>query len=460
MSTASTPTGITGTRKVRRADELIQELPFRWKVQGVIFIVGGLAYMFDAWDVLLPTYLIPLLARSGWHLNDAQLGWLSTVGLIGMGVGAFVWGTMADIVGRKRAFVWTLLTYSIFSVVSAAAPNYFLLLAARFVTGIGLGGCIPVAYALVAEFMPRSLRGMMLTAMDVWWPIGGTLNGIVAVLLLPFNNWRLLLLVMALPTLLVIVSLLTIPESPLYLMHRGRANEARMVTADLVRRTGGIAEEWILPEADGEVATPSFLGMFRQLGDIWHWNWRVTLAVWGIMIANLLLYFGVITWLPRILVTSGYGIYRAYLFTISVTGIGIIATLCAAWLVERVGRKWVIVIPGILAGVAIIIFTLQIANPSAARRWLLLFGFMNELVIPAVYCYAPEVYPTLLRGTGFGWASTAGRVTAGMVPVIFGAWLWPVLGLTKTFIAITVLVVVANLWLAVAGPETKGKVLE
>ena len=94
------------------------------------------------------------------------------------------------------------------------------------------------------------------------------------------------------------------------------------------------------------------------------------------MIANLLLYFGVITWLPRILVTSGYGIYRAYLFTMSVTAIGIVGTLCAAWLVERVGRKWVIVVPGILAGVAMIIFTLQITNPGVAAAvavvvWLL-----------------------------------------------------------------------------------------
>jgi putative MFS transporter len=202
------------------------------------------------------------------------------------------------------------------------------------------------------------------------------------------------------------------------------------------------------------------LGFFRQLGDIWRWDWRITLSVWGIMIANLLLYFGVITWLPRILVTSGYGIYRAYLFTISVTGIGIVGTLCAAWLVERVGRKLVIIIPGILAGIAVIIFTIQITNPGAARRWLLLFGFTNELVIPAMYCYAPEVYPTLLRGTGFGWASTAGRVASGMVPVIFGAWLWPHLGLTNTFIAITALVVVANLWLARVGPETKDTVLE
>jgi len=457
MSTSSTQ---MGKSTVRRADELIQELPFRWNVQGAIFIIGGLAYMFDAWNVLLPTYLIPLLAHSGWHLENAQLGWLGTIGLIGMGVGAFLWGTIADIVGRKPAFIWTLLIYSAFSILSAAAPNYLLLLGARFITGVGLGGCIPVAYSLVAEFMPRSRRGMMLTLMDVWWPIGGTLNGLVAVLLLPYGNWRLLLLVMALPALLVYWAVTTIPESPLYLMRRGRVAEARAVTTDLIRRTTGDAGAWAMPEPEPDTAPPSFTGIIHQLRDIWRWNWRVTLAVWGMMIANLLLYFGVITWLPRILESSGYGIYRAYLFTISVTSIGIVGTLCAAWLVERVGRKLVIVVPGILAGVAIVIFTVQISNPGAARWWLLLFGFMNELVVPAAYCYAPEVYPTLLRGTGFGWASTAGRFAAGTVPVIFGAWLWPVLGLTNTFIAITLLVVVANLWLAAVGPETKGRALE
>lgn len=450
--------GAIGAGGATRADQLVQELPFRWSVQGKIFLIGGLAYMFDAWDVLLPAYLFPLLGRSAWHLNATQLGLLGSSGLIGMALGAFVWGTLADIVGRRRAFLWTLLTYSVFSILSALAPSFSWLLVARCITGIGLGGCIPVAYSLVAEFMPRSRRGMMLTAMDVWWPIGGTLNGLLAVVLLPFNNWRLLLLVMGVPALLVFAALSSIPESPLYLMRRGRKAEARAVVEDLVRRTGANVVVGNLPE--GEAQSASFAQFFQAFGRIWRWNWRVTLAVWGIMIANLLLYFGAITWLPQILVSSGYGIYQAYLFTISVTAIGIVATLIAAWLVEKIGRKWVIIVPGILTGVALVMFTLVITKPGVARWWLLLFGFMNELAIPAMYCYAPEVYPTLLRGTGFGWASSASRLAVGLVPVIFGAWLWPVIGLTNTFIVATALVVVANLWLAAVGPETMGVNLE
>jgi putative MFS transporter len=448
------------TTTAKRADELIQELPFQWNVQGVIFLICGLAFMFDAWNVLLPTYLLPLLARSGWHLSNAQLGWLGTIGLIGMSIGSFFWGTMADIVGRKPAFIWTLLIYSFCSVLSAASPNYAVLLGTRFVTGIGLGGCVPVLFSIIAEFMPRSLRGTMLTATDVWWPLGGTLNGLIAVLLLHFENWRLLLLIMALPALLAFWAASAIPESPLYLLRRGRVAEAHAVIADLVRRTGGDIGAGILPEPEiGKSQTP-FLTFFRQFSDIWTWNWRVTLAVWSILTFNFVLYLGAITWLPSILVNSGYPMYRAYTFTVWVTAAGIVGTLCASLLVERVGRKWVIVLPGILAGIALVIFTLRIDDPRSARFWLLLFGFTIELVLPASYCYAAEVYPTLLRGTGFGWASTSSRVFTGIMPVIFGAWLWPVFGLTNTFVAITALVIAGNLWLAAVGPETKGRVLK
>jgi MFS transporter, putative metabolite:H+ symporter len=107
-----------------------------------------------------------------------------------------------------------------------------------------------------------------------------------------------------------------------------------------------------------------------------------------------------------------------------------------------------------------VIFTMEITEPGVARWWLLLFGFLNNLFLPAAWCYVPEVYPTLLRGTGFGWASTAGRLASGIVPIIFGAWLWPVVGLTNTFILVAGLVVVADLWLAAVGPETKGTSLE
>ena len=103
MSTSTTfPTG----------GHVVQELPWRWKVQGNIFLIGGLGFMFDAWDVTLNGYLIPLLSRE-WHLDAGGAAWVGTSNLIGMAVGAFAWGSIADIVGRRKAFTLTLLIFSL-----------------------------------------------------------------------------------------------------------------------------------------------------------------------------------------------------------------------------------------------------------------------------------------------------------------------------------------------------------
>lgn len=156
---------------MRTGDQVVQELPWRWHTQGMIFLVGGLGFMFDAWDVALNGFLIPLVGAE-WGLSTAERGWVGTANLIGMAVGAFAWGGIADLVGRQRAFRWTLLMFSLFTVAGAASPDFVTFCVFRFLAGAGLGGCIPVDYALVGEFTPATVRGRVLTAMDVWWPIG------------------------------------------------------------------------------------------------------------------------------------------------------------------------------------------------------------------------------------------------------------------------------------------------
>ncbi|WP_188646539.1 MFS transporter [Marinithermofilum abyssi] len=443
---------------MKTGDQVIQDLPWRWNTQGKIFIIGGLGYMFDAWDVGLTGFLLPLLAKD-WGLSGFQLGLFGSAGLIGMAVGAVIWGTIADLIGRKRAFTYTLLIFSIFSVLGALSPSYGWLLISRFIAGIGLGGCIPVDYSMVAEFMPRKNRGAVLTALDVWWPIGLTVCGIVSVALLPLQSWRILLLFMVLPALLVFWVRRSVPESPLFLIRRGRDREAREVIQSLVDKTGASVENWTLP-LPADSSKTSFKGFFRQFKSIWSFNWKITFTVWSLFVTILLLYYGVITWLPTILVNQGYPAYKAYLFATSMTAIGIAGVLAAAWLVEVVGRKWVIGASGFISSLAMVLFTMQIETPALARIWILVFGFASQVVIPAIYCYAPEVYPTLLRASGFGWASFASRIGASLVPVIFGTWLWPTLGLTNTFSIIGSLVLFSIIIMVFFGPETRGKALD
>jgi putative MFS transporter len=125
-----------------------------------------------------------------------------------------------------------------------------------------------------------------------------------------------------------------------------------------------------------------------------------------------------------------------------------------------VGRKWTIIASAVVASAAMVAFAAMIGVSGARLFWILVFGLVIEITIPAVYCYVPELYPTPLRGSGFGWANTASRVACALVPVLFGAVLWPVLGLTWTFVVVGIAVVLSVVWLAVAAPETRGRNLD
>ena len=435
-------------------DQVVQDLPWRWKVQGKIFLIGGLGFMFDAWDVTLNAYLIPLLIDD-WSLSSGQAAWVATSNLIGMAVGAFAWGSVADIIGRKRAFTLTLLVFSLFTVLGAFSPDIVWFCVFRFLAGFGLGGCIPVDYALVGEFTPRRQRGRVLTAMDAWWPIGAFLCGVVTTAIVAqTGSWRLTMLVMVLPALLVFWVRRGVPESPLYLVQRGRREEARAVIDSLVERTGATRRQWRLPVPE-ETPRLSLGSISGQLTGLWRYNWRITLTAWSLFLTILLVYYGALTWMPRILIASGYGQSVAFITTTFMTGVGFLGVIAAALLVERVGRKWLLAITGPGSAVLLVVFALTLDLPAVATAWLLGFGFVVQVAIPVLYTYVSELYPTELRGSGFGWASTISRVGAGLVPLIFGTLLWPLLGLPLTFALTGGLVVLAVVFMAFNAPETR-----
>lgn len=440
-------------------DQVVQELPWRWRVQGSIFLIGGLGFMFDAWDVTLNGFLIPLLSKE-WGLAPGQAAWIGTANLIGMAVGAFAWGSIADVIGRKTAFTLTLLIFSIFTVLGALSHELVLFCVFRFMAGFGLGGCIPVDYALVGEFTPRKHRGRVLTAMDAWWPIGASLCGVVsAVLITAFGDWRLLMLVLVLPALLVFWVRTHVPESPLYLVRAGKPEQARKVIEGLIKRTGADVGPWRLPDP-ADAPRLSLGKVTDQLAGLWRFNWRITGIAWSLFLTILLVYYGALTWMPSILVATGYAQNKAFMATASMTAIGFLGVVAAALLVERVGRKWILAVSAPLAALSLVIFALVLDAPVTAQLWLLIFGFLIQVAIPVLYTYVSELYPTHLRATGFGWASTISRVGAGLVPLIFGSLLWPVFGLPLTFALTGGLVLIAVIWMAFSAPETKGAVLE
>src|SRR5699024_10822666 len=143
---------------VPTGSEVVQTLPWKWNVQGRIFLIGGLGFMFDAWNVSLNGVLIPLLSEQ-WDLTSGQAASIGPANLLGMAIVAFTWAPIADRIGRKAAFTATIAVFVVFTVGGAVTTDIVTFPLLRFMAGFGLGGAIPVGYALVGEFTPRNYRG-------------------------------------------------------------------------------------------------------------------------------------------------------------------------------------------------------------------------------------------------------------------------------------------------------------
>lgn len=441
---------------MRTGDQIVQDLPWRWNVQGKIFLIGGLGYLFDAWDIALNGFLTPLVALD-FDLSDGARGYVATANLIGMAIGAIVWGSIADRLGRKKAFSITLMIFALFSVLGAFSPTYGVFLAFRFLAGFGLGGCIPVDYAIVGEFSPKAIRGKVLTALDLFWPIGATLAGLSAWALLDVpHNWRIMLGIMVLPALLTFWVRRGIPESPIYLAKVGRESEAREIIDRMVRETGATPEPYEIKPPVVEAKVTGLAAGVNQLRMIWGRMPMVTLMAWMLFVSIMVVYYAALSWLPTLLSDAGATFTVAFLGSTIMSAIGIFGCALSAVLVDITGRKWLLGVSASLGSVALVGIGYTLEMTTIALVAIGVFGFLIQMAIPVLYAYIAEIYPTEIRASGFAWSSSASRVATGVAPIAFSAWAFPTLGLVNTFLILMVAVFIAVAVMAKFGPETKG----
>ncbi|HIZ97765.1 MAG TPA: MFS transporter, partial [Candidatus Janibacter merdipullorum] len=413
---------------MRTGDQIVQNLPWRWNVQGKIFLIGGLGYLFDAWDIALNGFLTPLVGLE-FGLSDSARGYVATANLIGMALGAVVWGSIADRLGRKKAFSITLMIFALFSVLGAFSPNYEVFLAFRFIAGFGLGGCIPVDYAIVGEFSPKRIRGKVLTALDLFWPIGATFAGLSAWALLNVDhNWRIMLAIMVLPALLTFWVRRGIPESPIYLARMGREEEAREVIDQLVAETGATPEPYVITPPAVEEKVSGVAAGVQQLRMIWGRMPMITLTAWMLFVSIMVVYYAALSWLPTLLSDAGASFTVAFLGSTIMSAIGILGCALSAVLVDITGRKWLLGVSASLGSIALVGIGYTIEMPGIALVAIGIFGFVIQIAIPVLYAYIAEIYPTEIRASGFAWSSSASRVATGIAPIAFSAVMFPTLG--------------------------------
>ncbi|TMC01417.1 MAG: MFS transporter [Chloroflexi bacterium] len=416
-----------------------------------LLITSGLGWMFDAMDVLLIGFLVTPITKE-FTLAPAQVGLVASAGFVGMFLGAAISGRLADRYGRRPIFQATLVLFSIGAVLSALAPTFELLLAARVIAGLGLGGELPVVATLVSEFSPRAQRGRMIVLLESFWAYGTLAAGLVALFVLPQFGWRGAFLVAALPALYVAYLRSALPESPRYLAERGRNAEADAIVRRVERAGGGALLTL------GAAVAPARSGR-TSLTELWKPAYaRRTAMLWILWFGITFTYYGIFLYVPSLLAARGLSEVRSNEFFFLSTIAQIPGYFSAAWLVERWGRKPTLV--AYLLGTAAAAFLFGNSGTGTdAFLYAALLSFFNLGAWGVVYTISPELYPTAVRGTGAGVAAAVGRI-GGIIGPFLTPVLVPALGQSGVFAMFMILLVVTalNVWLL--AEETRGRSLE
>lgn len=225
----------------------------------ILLAICGLVSTSEEMDVISMSFILPS-AQCDLDLNTQSKGWLNSIIFIGMMVGAYAWGSVADSLGRKKVLIVISIMNALCIVASSFSQNYETFMVFRFLNGAALGGSGPVIWSYFAEFQPKAKRGSMLSFMAAFWTIGNLLVAGLAWLIIPstigfhtasftFNSWRIFLMVCSIPSFLVAGLLLYLPESPKFLLSQGKMEEALAIFRGIyVTNTGKSADLYPVKE--------------------------------------------------------------------------------------------------------------------------------------------------------------------------------------------------------------------
>ncbi len=380
----------------------------------VLVFLLMLALVCDGFDMQIVSVVAPWLAKA-WGVAPKDLvGPVQSANLFGMMIGAVFLGGFGDRIGRKKLIVGGTLLYSLTTLLALAASNVTELSMIRFMTGVGLGGVLPNVIALTPEMTPRARRPMLTSLVILGISLGSGMPGVVAAQLVPVHGWQSLFLVGAVvPALIALLLAVLLPESLLFLTHRGRDHDqvARRVAAMDAAGVVGPQTQFALRGSDG-AARAGFLELFTPA-------LRVTTPLLWIMFAGVLLSMHFLnSWISTVLSLANLTPTQFSLTNSFFHWAGAIAAIATALMLGRLGIRWVL----LLLSVGMLSL-LTIATQGFETPWLLTLavcgaGFGVIGCQGALNASTGLIYPPNCRTTGVGAALGIGRIGSVAGPLV------------------------------------------
>ncbi|MFN7101440.1 MAG: MFS transporter [Pseudorhizobium sp.] len=375
--------------------------------------IFGLVWAADAMQVLAVGFTAASIAVT-FGLTVPQALQTGTLFFLGMLIGALVFGRLADRIGRRNVLIVTVSCDAVFGILSVFAPDFMILLLLRFLTGVAVGGTLPVDYAMMAEFLPAKNRGRWLVMLEGFWAVGTLVVALAAwaaSLAGVEDAWRYIFAVTALPALIGIGLRFLVPESPLYLLRADRGDEAKSIIDRIMVVNGKpplpVGQQLETPPAVGEVRI--FSGRLRRRS-------LMILAIWFLVSVS---YYGVFAWMPPRLAGEGFGFVRGYGFLVLIALAQLPGYALAAYGVEKWGRRPTLIGFCLLSSAGCLLFVVA-GSAMVVGASLLIMSFALLGTWGALYAITPELYPTASRATGMGAAGAMARFGGLLAPSLVG----------------------------------------
>ncbi|MBU5216252.1 MFS transporter [Bacillus albus] len=384
--------------------------------------IAGLGWLFDAMDVGMLSFVMVALQKE-WGLSTQEMGWIGSINSIGMAVGALVFGILSDKIGRKSVFIITLLLFSIGSGLTALTTTLAMFLVLRFLIGMGLGGELPVASTLVSESVEAHERGKIVVLLESFWAGGWLIAALISYFVIPKYGWEVAMILSAVPALYALYLRWNLPDSPRF---------------EKVEKRPSVIE---------------------NIKSVWSGEYRkATIMLWILWFSVVFSYYGMFLWLPSVMVLKGFSLIKSFQYVLIMTLAQLPGYFTAAWFIERLGRKFVLVTyligtacSAYLFGVAESLTVLIVAG--------MLLSFFNLGAWGALYAYTPEQYPTVIRGTGAGMAAAFGRIGGILGPLLVGYLVASQASLSLIFTIFCGSILIGVFAVILLGQETKQREL-
>ncbi|PET18636.1 MFS transporter [Bacillus cereus] len=384
--------------------------------------IAGLGWLFDAMDVGMLSFVMVALQKD-WGLSTQEMGWIGSINSIGMAVGALIFGILSDKIGRKSVFIITLLLFSIGSGLTALTTTLAMFLVLRFLIGMGLGGELPVASTLVSESVEAHERGKIVVLLESFWAGGWLIAALISYFVIPKYGWEVAMVLSAVPALYALYLRWNLPDSP-----RFQKVEKR----------------------------PSVI---ENIKSVWSGEYRkATIMLWILWFCVVFSYYGMFLWLPSVMVLKGFSLIKSFQYVLIMTLAQLPGYFTAAWFIERLGRKFVLVT--YLIGTACSAYLFGVADSLTVSIVAgMLLSFFNLGAWGALYAYTPEQYPTVIRGTGAGMAAAFGRIGGILGPLLVGYLVASEASLSLIFTIFCGSILIGVFAVIILGQETKQREL-